>query len=125
MCSIYAYERENQSSICYDGSSGGGCPLPKNSTTSALELLGATIYFIGFGVISLEHNFLERCHLYTRFMKELFLKISVELPNKPSTKEKLKSLLHAIGGGWYVQKLGQKLPPLNKRRLSKKTRRGK
>ena len=33
MCSIDAYEREHQSDSCYDGSSGGGCPLPKHSTT--------------------------------------------------------------------------------------------
>ena len=36
MCFIDAYERENQSSICDDGRRGGGCPLPKNSTTAAL-----------------------------------------------------------------------------------------
>ena len=53
-------------------------------------------------------------------MEELFHKIPVKLPNKHSPKEKLKSLLHDIGGGWYVDKLGQKLPPLNKRKLSKK-----
>ena len=36
MCSIDAYEREHQSSICDDGSSGGGFPLPITSTTKAL-----------------------------------------------------------------------------------------
>ena len=36
MCSIDAYEIENQSHGCDNGSSGGGCPLPTNSTTSAL-----------------------------------------------------------------------------------------
>ena len=50
----------------------------------------------------------------------MFHKILVELPNQPSPKEKLKSLLHAIVGGWYVEKLGQKLPPLKKIKLSKK-----
>ena len=29
MCSIDVYEKEHQSSICDDGSSGGGCPLQK------------------------------------------------------------------------------------------------
>ena len=53
-------------------------------------------------------------------MKELFQKIPVELPNQPSPKEKRKSLLHSIGGGCYVYKLGQKLPPLKKRRLTNK-----
>ena len=36
MYSIYAYEKEHQSSIYDDGSSSGGCPLPKKSTTEAL-----------------------------------------------------------------------------------------
>ena len=36
MCSIYAYARYHQSSTCDDGISGGGCPLPTNSTTEAL-----------------------------------------------------------------------------------------
>ena len=69
MCSIDAYEKEHQSSICDDISSGGGCPLPKNSTTEALVLLGATIYFISFWLKALEHNFLERCNLYTHYME--------------------------------------------------------
>ena len=56
-------------------------------------------------------------------MEELFKKKPVKLPNKPSTKEKRKSLLHAIGGGWYVGKLLQKLPPLKKIKFRKKTRR--
>ena len=42
------------------------------------------------------------------------------MPNKPSPNEKLRSLLHAIGGGWCVEKLGQKLPLLNERKISKK-----
>ena len=58
MCSIDAYERENQSSSCYDFSSGGGCPLTITSMTKALESIGATIDFIGFWLKSLEHNFL-------------------------------------------------------------------
>ena len=100
MCSIDAYERENQSSSCDDGRSSVGFPLPTNSTTAALGLLVATIYFIGCWLKSLEHNFIERCHMYTHFMKELFQKIPVELPNQPIPKEKRKSLLRAIGGGW-------------------------
>ena len=44
-------------------------------------------------------------------MAELYIK-TVQLPNKPSPKEKCKSILHAIGGDRYVDKLGQKLPPI-------------
>ena len=50
----------------------------------------------------------------------MFQKIPVKLPNKPIPREKRRSLLHAIGGGWYVEKLGQQLPPLKKKKLSKK-----
>ena len=71
MCSIDEYERENRSSSCYDGSSGGSFPLPITATTKSFESLGATIDFIGCWLKSLEHNFLERCHLYTHFMEEL------------------------------------------------------
>ena len=36
MCSIDAYKGENKPYSCDDGSSGGCCPLPTNSTTEAL-----------------------------------------------------------------------------------------
>ena len=58
--------------------------------------------------------------MYNFAMKKMFMKIPVELPKPPIPKEKHQSLLHAIGCGWYVKKLAQKLPPLNKRRLRKK-----
>ena len=63
---------------------------------------------------------MEHCHMYTHFMKGLFQKIPVGLSNQHSPKEKRKSLLHAIGGGWYVDKLGQKLPPPKNSKSSKK-----
>ena len=53
-------------------------------------------------------------------MKKLFLKIPVELPKPYSPKKKHQSLLYAIGGGFYMSELSQKLPPLKKSRLSKK-----
>ena len=53
-------------------------------------------------------------------MEDLFQKILVEIPKKHSPEGKIKSLLHTIGGGWYVKKLGQKLPPLNKKKSSRK-----
>ena len=52
-------------------------------------------------------------------MKKMFQKIPVEIPNQHSPKEKRKPLLHDIGGGWYVKKLGQNLPPLRKSKLRK------
>ena len=56
---------------------------------------------------------------------KMVYKIPVELPKQPSPKEKRQLLLHAIGGGWYVNKLSQKLPPLKKIKLSKKAQKEK
>ena len=102
ICSVDAHEKQHLSS-CDDGSRGGGFQKKLNSTTEALDLLGATIDFIGFWIKTLEHNFIERCNLYAHNMEKLFQKIPVKIPNQPSPKKKLKSLLHAIGGGWYVK----------------------
>ena len=66
---IDAYERKHQSYSCGDGIIAGSCTLPSNSTTSALESLGETIYFIGCWLPPLEHNFIERCHMYTHYTK--------------------------------------------------------
>ena len=115
MCSIDEHEKYHWSSCDY-GSSGGVFPLPSNSTAEALYLLGTTIYFIGCWLKALEHNFIERCHMYLFNMKKLFQKNPVELPKQPSPRKKRRSPLHAFGGGWYVNKLGQKLPPKKKRR---------
>ena len=50
----------------------------------------------------------------------IIVKNPVKLPNKPIPKEEPKFLLHAIGGVWYVENFGHKLPPLKKRKLIKK-----
>ena len=50
----------------------------------------------------------------------MFQKIPVELPKPDSPKERNQSLLHDIGGGWYMKKLCEKLVPLNKSRRIKK-----
>ena len=86
MCSIDSHKKYHQSSCDY-GSSGGGCPLQSNSTTEALDSLGATIYFIGCWLKCLEHYFIERCHMYLFNMKKLVQKISVELPKQPRTNK--------------------------------------
>ena len=59
--------------------------------------------------------------MYVFNMNKLFQKIPVELPKQPIPKKKRGSLLHAIGGGWYVNNFGQKIPPLKKGRLIKKS----
>ena len=85
MCYIYAHEKQHQAS-CDDDIIGGGCPIPSNKTTEALDLIGATIYFIDYWLKALKHNFIERCNLYAFNMNKLFQKIPVELPNQPSPK---------------------------------------
>ena len=59
--------------------------------------------------------------MYNFSMKNLFLKVPVELPNPSIPRGKHQSLLHAVGVGWYMKKLIEKLPPLNKRKLGKKS----
>ena len=56
-CYTNAHEEEHKLS-CDDGHSGGGCRLSSNSTTEALVLLGATVYFIGCWQKSSETNVL-------------------------------------------------------------------
>ena len=53
-------------------------------------------------------------------MKIMFQKKSLELPKPPTCKVKRQYLLHANVGGWYMKKMNEKLPPLKKRKLSKK-----
>ena len=99
---IDAYEREHQSYRFDDGISGGGCSIPTTSKIEASESLGATIYFIGCWLKALEHNFLERCRLYTHLIKELFQKILVGLTNKPGPKENANDyyMLSEVVGMW-------------------------
>ena len=89
MCSIDAHEKEHQSS--FDYSSSGECfPLPSNSTTESLDSLGATIDFIGFWLKALEHNFIERCNLYTHYMEDFFIKSELNFLINPVQRKKLK-----------------------------------
>ena len=70
---------------------------------------------------ALEDNFLEFCSMYFFAMKNMFNKTPVELPKPHSPREKYQSLLYDIGVGWYMRKLSEKLPPLKKSKLSKKS----
>ena len=101
-----------------DGSSGGSYPIPLDPTTEELVSLSATINFIGCWMQALEKN-LERCNIFFCY-ENMFQKIPVKLPKPPSPKEKHLLLLHAIGGGWNLNKLSEKLPPETKSKLRKK-----
>ena len=116
---FHSHEKEHQS-YCDDDNSGGGCSLPSNSTTEALDFLGETIYFIGCWLKALEHNVLEICNMYFFNMKKIFQKTLVEITKTPVQRKNTNNyyMLLEVFGMW--KKLGQKLPPLKKRRLRKK-----
>ena len=65
MCSIDAYEKEHRSSIYEYDSSGGGFPLPINTTTEVLIFFVEIIYFIYCWLKSLEHIFLKHFYMCT------------------------------------------------------------
>ena len=94
MCSIDAHENINTSEH-YDGIRGGGYPLPSNSATEALDFLRETIDFIGCWLKDLEHNFLERYHVYFS-MKNCFRKPQLNFLNHLFQRKKHQSLLNAI-----------------------------
>ena len=118
--SIDAHEKKNPSEHD-NGRSSGGYLIPSNLTTEALVSLSATINFIGFWLQALEQFFLERCNMYIFATKKLFQKTPVELPKPTIPRKKNQSLSHAIGGVWYMKKLSDNIPPLKKRKLTKKS----
>ena len=63
MCSIDAHEKQ-QTSYFDDGISGGVNELSSNSTTEALDSLGATIDFIDFWLKCFDHNYIARSNMY-------------------------------------------------------------
>ena len=64
---------------------------------------------------------LELCNIYVFNMNIFLGKSQLNFLNNPLQRNHRKSLLHYIGCGWYVNKLGQKEPPLKKSILSKKS----
>ena len=55
-----------------DTSSGDGREIPKNSTTSALKLLGATLNFIDCWLKHFQHNYQVRLVMYHEDIIKLF-----------------------------------------------------
>ena len=99
MCYIDAHEKIDPPEHD-DGISGGGYSLPSSSIIEALFLLGATIYFIGCRLKTLEHNFLERYHMYVFTMEKLFQKTQLNFLNNPVQKKNANRyymLLEVVG----------------------------
>ena len=120
MWSIDSHEKY-QPSYFDDVSSGGGNASPSNSTIEALVSLSETIDFIGCCLKCLEHNSIELSNVYFQNIECMFQKITVELPKALIRKIKCQPLLHAIGGDWCMKKFNEKLPPIKKHKLSKKS----
>ena len=66
-----------------------------------------TFDFIDCWLKLFDYNDIERSNMYIEAIKGFFEKIPVELPKPQSLIEKLQSLLHAIGGEWYIKKKEQ------------------
>ena len=70
------------------------------------------------------HNFREkyfdRSESYSIAMKEVFKKIPQNVEKKLTSREKNQKLMTDIGGGWYLKKCKRGLPPLERKKLSKK-----
>ena len=104
MCFIVAHDNK-KTSYGDEGISIGDNPIPKNSTTEALEALGDTLNFIDIWLKLFHQNYEVRCGMYIRAMKKIFQKIPT-IKSKPlSQGKKIQKLMTEIGGGWYMEKL--------------------
>ena len=56
--------------------------------------------------------------------KNCLEKLQLNFLINPVQRKKRRYLFHAIGGSWYVEKLGQKLPPVKKSKVRKNPKRG-
>ena len=81
MCYITAHDRQNPIYVG-DTSSSSGRAIPKNSTTIALNSLGAIINFIDYWIKHFQHNYQEILMMYHKYMIELF-KQTPTLKSKP------------------------------------------
>ena len=53
-------------------------------------------------------------------MKEMFKKIPQNVEKPLTSREKNQKFITDIGGGWYLKRCEMGLPPLNRKKLSKK-----
>ena len=59
--------------------------------------------------------------MYSEAIQKFFEKIPVQLPKPLSHREKRQLLLNSIGNNCYMKKINEKLPPLKKQKLIKKS----
>ena len=68
----------------------------------------------------LRESFNARCDAYINAMKVMFRQIPQTIKISLTTKQKVQKLMIDIGGGWYMEKIANGLPPLRKTKLSRK-----
>ena len=94
--------------------------LQCNWTLQSLNALGATLNFIDIWIKVFVDNYYARCLAYITAMKYVFKKIPQTMIKALTPKEKIQKLMADIGGGWYMEKSAKGLPPLKRKKLSKK-----
>ena len=68
----------------------------------------------------LRENYFARSESYIIAMEEMFKQIPQTVESALTAKETKKKLMTDIGGGWYLKKCEKGLPPLKRKKLSKK-----
>ena len=92
MCSIIAHDKK-QPAYEDEWSSIGDRPIPKNTTTWALEALGATLNFIDIWIKLLHNNYYVRREAYYIYMEYMIQKIPT-IKSKPlSQGQKVQKLM--------------------------------
>ena len=122
MCYIVAHDRL-QPYYEDDVSSISDRAIPNDTTIKILEALGATFNFIGIWLKLLRDNYCARSESYINAMKQVFMQIPQNFERALTSKEKIQKLLTDIGRGWYMEKSVRELPPLKRKKLSKKSTR--
>ena len=95
-CVLLMHTKQN-SSEHDDVVSGGGYPIPSNSTTEELVSLSATIDFIGCCLQALEHNLLERCNMFFFAIKNYFRKSQLNFLNQILLRKKTNHYYMILG----------------------------
>ena len=70
---ITAHDKQQPTHV-NNANSGGGISIPNNTTTSALQSLGATFNFIDFCLKQFQHNYKVRLTMYHEDMIKLLYK---------------------------------------------------
>ena len=124
MCYIVAHDKK-QPAYEDDERSIGDRLVSKNTTTKALEALGANINFIDIWLKLSEDNYEIRYAMYNKTMKEMFKIIPLAMSKALSPKQKVQKLMTYIGGGCYMKRISKGLPPLRRSKISKNHKRRK